>query len=195
MEVRDVLLTHVVTTALVLFLAVRFKPVSRTDAALTALAVASPLLFLWLAGRWHLLSVWMRPAIVVALIGVSAMCWRRSRRLPAYASRGARSWIGRGVKVALILFIAVRTAEAVAGRVPRDAAVVLRFPLRDGRFHVGQGGSTPAVNYHSVNRTQRYALDIVKLTRWGNRASRLRPGDLGEYASTGLRCTRHAADR
>jgi hypothetical protein len=35
--------------------------------------------------------------------------------------------------------------------------------------YVGQGGSTAAVNYHVVHRTERYALDIVSLTAWGNR--------------------------
>ena len=186
MEVRDVLLTHVLTTVVILVLAVRFNPISRIDAGLTALAVASPLMFLWLAGRWHLFTVWMRPALLLSVLGAIAMCWRRSRKLPRYASRGARTWIARAVKVALVSFIVIRTAEALAGRVAHDAAIVLHFPLRDGRFHVGQGGSTPAVNYHTVNQTQRYALDIVKLTSWGNRASRLRPGDLSEYASYGV---------
>ena len=186
MELRDVLLTHVLTTVLLLFLAVRFKPISRTDAGLTAVAVASPLMFLWLAGRWHLITVWIRPGLILTVVGVTAMSWQRSRRLPRYVSRGARTWIARAVKVAVVLFIAIRTVEALVGRVAHDPAVALHFPLRDGRFHIGQGGSTPAVNYHTVNRTQRYALDIVKLTSWGNRASRLRPDALSEYASYGV---------
>ena len=169
-----------------LLVAVRLKPISRLDALLTVVAVASPLLFLWLAGRWHIFSVLMRPILLVGVLGVVVMSWRRSGRLPNYASSGVRTWAARAIKVALVLFVSFRTADALLGRATRDERIVLAFPLHDGRFHVGQGGSTPAVNYHTVNRTQRYALDIVKLTDWGNRASRLRPGDLREYASYGV---------
>ena len=186
MEVRDVLITHVLGTLLVLFLTVRFKPICRTDAVLSVMAVGSPLIFLWLAGRWHLFSVWMRPMLILALLGVMVLTWRRSRRLPSYSSRGARTWVGRGIKVALVLFISVRIADALVGRVVRDEAVLLQFPMRDGRFYVGQGGLTAAVNYHVVNPTQQYALDIVKLTGWGNRASGFQPTDLRQYASYGV---------
>lgn len=193
MEVRDVLLTHVMATFVVLFLAVRFRPICRTDAGLTVMAVASPLMFLWLAGRWHLFSVWVRPMLILGLVGVMVMSWERSRRIPRYASSGARTWIGRAIKVALVLFISVRTADALVGRVAGDEPIVLQFPMREGLFYVGQGGSTPAINYHVINRTQRYALDLVKLTHWGNRASRLQPTDLRDTPVTAWQYTRLAA--
>jgi hypothetical protein len=63
--------------------------------------------------------------------------------------------------------------------------VSLKFPLRDGDFYVGQGGATASLNYHVINPTQRYALDVVKLAPWGNRAVRSYPRSLGEYASYG----------
>jgi hypothetical protein len=67
------------------------------------------------------------------------------------------------------------TGSAIAGHRVSEPTIDLTFPLRDGHFYVGQGGSTSAVNYHVVNATQRYALDIQKLTRWGNRAVRFLP--------------------
>lgn len=185
MEVRDVLVTHVLGPIVIFLLVVRSRPISRIDAGLTVAAVAAPFMFLWLAGRWHLASTWIRPTLPVAVVVVAALSWRRSRKLPRYAANGARTWILRTVKIALILFVSVRTAAALNGFRVGEATVALEFPLRDGRFHVGQGGSTAAVNYHVVNRTQRFALDIVKLTEWGNRASRLRPRNLEEYASYG----------
>ena len=117
MELRDVLLTHVLPIVLLLIVAVRFKPISRTDAGLTVLAVASPLMFLWLVGRWHVFTVWMRPIIVLGVLGVTVMSWRRGRRLPSHSSRGVRTWVGRAVKVAVVLFIGTRTADALGGRV------------------------------------------------------------------------------
>ena len=186
MELRDVLLTHVLGPLVFVLLVVRFPPISRTDALLTAGAVVCPLAFLWLAGRWHIFTVWMRPVFVVASLGVVALCWHRSCRLPAYASTGARTWILRTIKLALMVFVSLRLADALRGRTAGDGAIALEFPLHDGRFYIGQGGSTRAVNYHVINRTQRYALDVARLTGWGNRASRLRPTDLREHAVYGI---------
>ena len=186
MELRDLLLTHVLGPLVFILLVARFTPISRTDAAMTAGAVVCPLALLWLVGRWHLFTVWMRPAFVVVSVGVIALCWHRSRRLPAYASTGARTWILRTIKVALIVFVSLRLADALRGHAAGGGVIALEFPLHDGRFYIGQGGSTPAVNYHVVNRTQRYALDIAKLTGWGNRASHLRPTDLREHAVYGV---------
>lgn len=185
MEVRDVIVTHVLGPVLLLLLVVRHRPISRLDAVLTVAAVVSPFIFLWVAGRWHLASVWVRHTLPVAMLVVAVLSWRRGRSLPLYASNGVGTWILRTVKVALTVYLSFQTASALAGRRVGEEMVALGFPLRDGRFHVGQGGTTAAVNYHVVNRTQRYALDIVKLTPWGNRASGLRPTDLGEYASYG----------
>ena len=185
MELRDVILTHVVGPIVFVVLVLRFFPISRTDALLTVAAVASPFTFLWLAGRWHVVSVWMRPVVLLGALGVLALSWRRGHRLPRYASKGTRTWVGRTVKVALVVFTSVGTADALAGRVPQGDPVELEFPLRAGRFYVGQGGSTPSINYHTVNRTQRYALDITKLSNWGSRVTRLPPRDLRDFPSYG----------
>ena len=185
MELRDVFVTHVLGPIVLLVLVARAKPISQIDAVMTVAAIASPFIFLWLAGRWHMASIWVRPILPVAVLVVAAVSWRRGRTLPAYGSNGAGTWILRSVKVGLILFVSVRTVSALAGQRASEAAVALQFPMRDGRFFVGQGGSTAAVNYHVVNGTQRYALDIVKLRAWGNRAWPLRPQTLEGYASYG----------
>ncbi len=179
------MITHVIGPLVFLLLAARYRPISRLDALTTTAAVASPLIFLWLAGRWHLASVWLRYALPFAVVAVAAVSWRRGRGLPLYASNGARTWILRTVKVALILYVSGQTAVALAGRRAREETVALNFPLDDGWFYVGQGGSTATVNYHVVNRTQRYALDIVALSAWGNRGVRFRPRSLKEYSSYG----------
>jgi Peptidase family M23 len=184
-EVRDVLVTHVLGPIVLLLLVARYRPISRLDAGMTVAAAVSPFTFLWLAGRWHLASVWMRQALPVAVLVVTMVSLRRSRALPLYASNGAATWMLRAVKTALALFISVQIAAALGGRRVQERMVALEFPLRYGRFYVGQGGATAAVNYHVVNRTQRFALDIVKLNSWGNRASRFHPNDLRQYASFG----------
>ena len=185
MEVREVIVTHVIGPILLLLLVARFRPCSRFDALLTASAVTVPFAFLWMAGRWHLATIWFRYALPLGIFAVAMICWRRGRRLPLYASNGTRTWLLRCVKVGVAGYTLVLSASAIAGFRAGEPMVSLTFPLRNGHFYVGQGGTTAALNYHVVNRTQRHALDVVKLAPWGNRSVRLYPRKLDEYASYG----------
>ncbi len=59
---------------------------------------------------------------------------------------------------------------------PRTAE--LSFPLQEGVSYVAQGGSSPGLNYHNVDRAQRYAVDVGQLEAVGTRAWGLYPADL-----------------
>ena len=61
-------------------------------------------------------------------------------------------------------------------------SINLEFPLNDGIYIVGHGGSNPLINYHNVNESQRYALDILKLNAIGTRAWGAYPEELERYA-------------
>ncbi|MBD2463427.1 M23 family metallopeptidase [Oscillatoria sp. FACHB-1407] len=52
-------------------------------------------------------------------------------------------------------------------------------------YYVAHGGNSPAINYHNVNPTQQYALDVVKLNALGTRANGLYPRSLTNYAIWG----------
>ncbi|MEP1150529.1 MAG: M23 family metallopeptidase [Balneola sp.] len=62
------------------------------------------------------------------------------------------------------------------------SAINLEFPLNDGIYIVGHGGSNPLINYHNVNESQRYALDILKLNAIGTRSWGAYPEELERYA-------------
>lgn len=75
---------------------------------------------------------------------------------------------------------------AVLGALPWPPPVLLEpvelaFPLRGGRFHVGQGGNAHLINRHYRNAGQCHALDISQLNRWGGRAHGLYPTRLEHY--------------
>lgn len=164
MEVRDVIITHVLGPAVLLVLVLRYRPISRLDAVLTAVTVDVSFVFLWFAGRWHLASVWGRPLLAVGIIMVAAICWHRARRLPLYASCGIRSWVLRTAKIALTWYVSVQLAAALAGLaacersgVPGVSAArrpLLHRPGRvDDRRHLPRRQSHTAVcaRYHEVD--------------------------------------------
>lgn len=82
------------------------------------------------------------------------------------------------------LFLAA-TILALLGRRAGDHALALDFPLRGGTYIVGQGGSSWLVNYHRVNASQQYAIDLLKLNAAGVRARGLYPANPAAYAIFG----------
>lgn len=185
MDVLEAALVQLAVPALVLIVLLRERAVSRLDAIASFATATSLFAFLWWAGRWHLLSVWLRFALPVALVWFGVRLWRKSVNATTYSAAAPWGWLGRATKIALVLFFAVRLSAVFQGWRYEGDTIGLQFPLGAGTYYVGQGGSTAAVNYHVVNRTQRYALDIVRLSRWGNRATRLVPRALSDYASFG----------
>lgn len=71
-----------------------------------------------------------------------------------------------------------------ARRVP-EPALEVAFPLRQGIYVVGHGGSHPSLNYHNKSASQRYALDISKLNFLSMRALGFGPPALDRYAIFG----------
>jgi len=63
-----------------------------------------------------------------------------------------------------------------------DNAIDVSFPLRNGAYYVAHGGNDATINYHHNHTAQRFALDIVKLNRFGTRASGIYPKLLARYS-------------
>src|SRR5690606_18280738 len=73
----------------------------------------------------------------------------------------------------------------LAGLSPPAPARDMAFPLRGGRFMVGQGGDVGLLNHHAAHREQAHAADIVALNPFGFRARGILPDRLGAYAIFG----------
>lgn len=63
----------------------------------------------------------------------------------------------------------------------KPPALVIAPPLGPGWYFVGQGGNSGALNHHFRSPSQRYALDLLQLNRWGFRARGFFPAALGRY--------------
>lgn len=89
------------------------------------------------------------------------------------------------LKVLVGLFFGSAAIGALASRSVPAGAIDLQFPLKGGTFLVAHGGAETVSNLHGYDKTQRYGLDIVKLTAAGTRATGLYPSDLARYAIWG----------
>jgi hypothetical protein len=160
---------------------VRRRDDDRFRWGLRVLYGAAFLLYVFVAGRWDLGSVYLRYVIAVAFVAAALVSLRRAGARPLLAPGWRHEWPSYLGSLALAGIFAGFALGAVRGRLLTDEAVELAFPLRDGWYYVGQGGDSRLVNYHNVYPAQRFALDIVALDRRGARARGLYPADLGRY--------------
>lgn len=88
------------------------------------------------------------------------------------------------VQAFLILIFLPIVIFALSGYSIEDNSnsIHLEFPLKNGVYIVGHGGSNPLINYHNVSESQKYALDISKLNVLGTRAWGIYPKELERYA-------------
>lgn len=160
----------------------RAKDVDRLQWALKVLYSGAFIAYIWMMGRWDLISVYLRYLIALGFVLAALLSARHARHQPWLLRSPAPQWsryFAPGLLSIAFLGFAVWT---VRGYFYSEQPVELAFPLRDGRFYVGQGGNSRIVNYHNVHRAQQYALDIVGLNAVGARARGLYPTELDRYA-------------
>jgi hypothetical protein len=143
--------------------------------------------------------VWWLPWVYGGLWLTGVLAWLlrgRGADLPVVPA-GLAGWSGIGLSVVLLCVGGWYGALALAGRsLPPVEVVDIGNPFGPGRYLVGNGGSTVAVNIHmktlaaSVERFrpwrgQSYAVDFFGLGRFGLRADGWRPTDPSDYAIFG----------
>jgi hypothetical protein len=144
-------------------------------------------------GLWAVLPWYTALLLLVALTAIALWQLPSVRKLPWTAA--PMRWVPIAGRASLALLTMVILAIAVPARWPPSETIVdLQFPLRDGTYYVVAGGSTELLNPHLMTLTetrfqamrgQSYGVDLVKLGRFGLRASGLLPSDPARYAIYG----------
>lgn len=164
----------------------RFK--SKVSWLASVLGFGAYILYIFLAGAgWDWVSYYLRVAIPVAFACAIYVSFRRVSRsgIPWWRNPGSLGgWSSLSVNLFLAILFGLFTVTAAQGFTYGDQrAAELSYPLKGGVWHVAHGGDNPVLNYHNVNRSQRFALDIVKLNPVGTRASGVYLSDPERYAA------------
>lgn len=160
---------------------------SRLNWLLHTLVSGSVVAFAVVVGNWGWTSVYLQVSLPLLWAAAAAFSWRRTRsrwRAFHWGETATRKLSTVAEIFVGAVFIPV-TLFATSGYFPETRPVELQFPLKDGVYHVGQGGDLPLINYHNVHQAQRYALDIGKLNVFGTRAAGLYPEQPVDYAVYG----------
>jgi Peptidase family M23 len=166
---------------------------SRWTYMVQILCVGLVLVAFALAGLWMLPPWW-----VPYLFGALFVFIVAGQRLGPFSKpeMHSESWIsllGLGAAALLAAYAVYLGIAALKGRSTADQIVAnITMPLAQGRFLIAQGGSNKTVNEHYTTldesvpryaawRGQSKGLDIIKIDRFGFRASGLLPENPAEY--------------
>ncbi len=137
--------------------------------------------FIVTTGRWDLVGYYLRYAWVVVFIAAAYFSGKTAWHLPFFVKYRFREGL-------LLLFIMVLTGiygannhTVLRGLGYTEIPVDLVFPMNSGTYYVAHGGNCLFLNHHQSYRPQRYAVDIVKLNRFGLRARGLYPKNNDKY--------------
>ena len=157
---------------------------SVVDLISTALFTSSFLLYAYVVLPWALISYYLRYVALIGYLPALFLALRRSRHLPWLPeNRRILKLSGDLFEVTLSLLMFFAISSAIAGSRKPPGGVDLTFPLKRGYVH--QGGNILILNYHNVNFSQRFALDISSLYPWGGRAKGIYPREPEKYAVYG----------
>jgi hypothetical protein len=163
----------------------------RVDWLLNGISFYAYLALISVVGTW-LLAPWYLPyGYAVSGLAAAAVSWTRIGRYGPRTGGWAQSVLPIASSLGLTAFCAGMLLWALSGYVPPEGlSVGLASPLKGGTFYVVNGGYSILINPHmktlareslSEYRAQSYALDIVRIDRFGRRSQGFWPKDLERY--------------
>ena len=153
----------------------------KLDWLLPLLTAGTFILYMFLAGRWDWLSYYLRFILVATFLWVAYKSYRRTKDLQFFSIKDFGGWLSFGLNAVALMIFSLINISTVMGFFYEGKPIKLSFPLKDGIYYVGHGGASRTINAHHANRSQKYALDISKLTVLGTRCWGIFSDDLSKY--------------
>jgi hypothetical protein len=154
---------------------------SRLNWIITVIAFGMVLTFMWVAGRWDIISMYFRAVLPLLFVAAVVIGWRRYQPPEPPAGKLKKIFglvINTGVGILMSGFL----WHSFSGYFVPNQVLDLASPLRDGRYVILHGGASPFTNGHYHVRPQNYALDVLGQNFWGGRAEMFGDGhDLESY--------------
>ncbi|MFQ5891355.1 MAG: M23 family metallopeptidase [Candidatus Methanofastidiosia archaeon] len=163
----------------------RGKDKSKIDWMVKLLVVGTFVVYIFLVGRWDWLSYYLRFILIALFLIAAYKSYLRTKDLAFFSRKDLKGWFTTAINLFVLLIFVFSNIFALKGYFYYEKPVELSFPLKNGVYYVTHGGNNFIINYHNVDRSQKYALDIVKLNKFGTRAKGFYPAELTKYAIFG----------
>ncbi len=189
-----IVMLHLVIPLILILWTWRRSYSSITALSVQVLVLMSYTAFIFLMGAWVYASFYLRYAILTLAVAVTIRSLIRVGNLPFFVKPHLLGWVTYCAGVVIIVALLYLVAGAIRSHFYDETPVHLGFPFKNGTYAVFEGGNGKAsslMNYHygasihkgaRTNLSMRYAVDITKVTRWGNDADGFLPMQNDKYA-------------
>ncbi len=148
---------------------------------ISTLSSAGYILYLFFIGGWPMIitGYYMRYALLIALIiTVTKSYFNTKRSFPAFTKRYFFTTLCKSLASLLPIGVVVSVLRS-SSQIPE--AIDVDFPLKNGNYYILHGGNSLFTNHHREAASQKYALDVIKLDRFGLRCKAMRAQALNDY--------------
>ena len=162
--------THLGIPLLIALSIMFHTPRSRSGLVTSTMFHLAILGFLYLWGQWPIAFSLYFKYVLLFIMGVSLFKLFRSLLFARKSfPKGVFKNSGNGLLVVLAMFFGGLIFYLVKGRSYEEDTVSLQFPLKNGSYYIGSGGSNSVINNHfgTKAKSQQYAIDINKIGRIG----------------------------
>src|SRR5699024_3103136 len=149
--------------------------------------VLTALYIVWVffSGHWDSLSYYIRYIWVIIFLFAAYQSIKKMKPLPFRKPPSVKGkWTTGFLSIIVIIFL-IRNIAIIGSFSTHGDQINLSFPLKEGTFYVGHGGSNTEMNYHHAYEPQQYALDISQLNKLGMRAKGIYPKEIEKYVIYG----------
>ena len=157
------------------------KVKSKPEWLLRLILVGSVVLICYRIGTWSMTSYYMKFVIAALFLGSILYSFHNIRSGLWHIPKEQWFRIG-GTALFSLLGILLSALTLSGASYSGRNTINLKFPFGQGRYYVIQGGSNVMTNpFHSMASNGKYAIDIVKINKLGNRAATVFPEELAQY--------------
>jgi len=146
-------------------------------------AIVTILFISWLtqAANWSWISYYLRYLWPIILLFAIYFSWKKVHEKDFILRYTRNEKFTILIYIFLIVVFGYYNVGTIKSYSVKYEAIDLQFPLQDGTYYIGQGGNHLLMNNHQNAPPQKYALDILKIHSFGNRAKGIYPKELEKY--------------
>lgn len=141
------------------------------------------LAYMYRIGAWAMIftGYYWRDLVLAAFAITVVKSYRQNRRRLLPGWRNLRNLCSLLVVGFVSVMQTIALYSSYRGSLQIPEAVELDFPLKGGNYYIVHGGNDILINHHYEVNAQKYAMDIVKLNKWGLRSNALYASHLDNY--------------
>lgn len=159
------------------------KPLCLIEWIINFLMVGLFIVYMYFAGLWAYITGYYAKYLVIILFAViSFLTFSKARRLKFLCTTSVATKLSFGCKIFIVFIFLLINMSIIYSFPNKEKDIVnLSFPFKNGIYYIAHGGNNTILNYHNSRDYMKYALDIVKLDKFGFRAKGVFPRELEKY--------------